>query len=105
MVFLSNDKVSITSSRIEIFNNYPNPFNPTTSIRYYLPENSHIKVTIYDLLGSTIKNIADDFRYFGYHKHQWDATNNQGQPVSSGVYLYTIEARDFRQTKKMILLK
>ena len=103
--FLSNNKELITSSRIEIFNNYPNPFNPTTSIRYYLPENSHIKVTIYDLLGSTIKNIADDFRYFGYHKHQWDATNNQGQPVSAGVYLYAIEAGDFRQTKKMILLK
>ena len=103
--FLSNSKESITSSRIEIFNNYPNPFNPTTSIRYYLPENSHIKVTIYDLLGSTIKNIADDFRYFGYHKHQWDATNNQGQPVSAGVYLYTIEAGDFRQTKRMVLLK
>ena len=103
--FLSNNKESITSSRIEVFNNYPNPFNPTTSIRYYLPENSHIKVTIYDLLGNTIKNIADDFRYFGYHKHQWDATNNQGQPVSAGVYLYAIEAGDFRQTKKMILLK
>ena len=75
--FLSNNRGSITSSIIEIFNNYPNPFNPTTSIRYYLPENSHIKVTIYDLLGSTVKNIVDDFRYFGYHKHQWDATNNQ----------------------------
>ena len=60
---------------------------------------------INDTISNTIKNITNDFRYFGYHKHQWDATNNQGQPVSAGVYVYSIETANFRQTKKMILLK
>ena len=83
-----------------LHNNYPNPFNPFTTIRYDLPEASHVRVTVYDMLGNVINNLVRINQSSGYKSVQWDATNNQGQPVSAGVYFYSIEARDFRQTKK-----
>ena len=57
------------------------------------------------MLGNLINQLVNEVQNSGYKSIQWDATNNQGQPVSAGVYLYSIESGDFRQTKKMILLK
>jgi len=85
--------------------NYPNPFNPLTSLSYDLLEDSYVRITIYDLLGKVINNLVQSNQSSGYKTIQWNATNNQGQLVSAGVYLYSIEAGEFRQTKKMILLK
>ena len=85
--------------------NYPNPFNPTTTLQYELPEDEFVNITIYDMLGNVVNNLINGNQNSGYKSVQWNATNNQGQPVSAGVYLYSIEAGDFRQTKKMILLK
>ena len=72
---------------------------------YDLLEDSYVSITIYDLLGNVVNNLVNTYQSFGYKTVQWNATNNQGQPVSAGVYLYSIEAGDFRQIKKMILLK
>ena len=85
--------------------NYPNPFNPVTKLQYDLPEDSYVRVTVYDMLGNVVNNLVNDNQNSGYRSVKWNATNNQGQPVSAGVYLYSIEAGKFRQTKKMILLK
>ena len=85
--------------------NYPNPFNPTTSIDYNLPEQSHVRILIYDMLGRQVKTLINKAQAPGYMSINWDATNNLGEPVSAGVYIYTIEAGSFRQTRKMILLK
>ena len=85
--------------------NYPNPFNPFTTLRYDLPKDEFVSITIYDLLGNVINNLVNTNQSSGYKSVQWNATNNQGQPVAAGVYFYSIEAGEFRQTKKMILLK
>ena len=85
--------------------NYPNPFNPFTTLRYDLPENAFAKITIYDMMEREVKTLVNSLQAAGYKSIQWNATNNLGQPVSGGIYLYSIEAGDFRQTKKMILLK
>ena len=85
--------------------NYPNPFNPVTNINYDLFKEAFINITIYDMLGNVINNLVKRDQSSGHKSVQWNATNNQGQPVSAGVYLYSIEAGKFRQTKKMILLK
>ena len=103
-----NSNVAIT--RIDNFSfdniyNYPNPFNPVTILRYDLPEDGFVNITIYDMLGNVINQLVNEVQNSGYKSIQWDATNTQGQSVSAGVYFYTIEAGDFRQTKKMILLK
>ncbi|MBA65811.1 MAG: hypothetical protein CMG55_08425 [Candidatus Marinimicrobia bacterium] len=85
--------------------NYPNPFNPVTTLQYNLPEDIFVKITIYDMLGNVISNLISEVQNTGYKSVQWNATNNQGQPVSAGLYLYSIDTRKFRKTKKMILIK
>ena len=99
------DESSLSPNTFTLHQNYPNPFNPVTKLRYDLPEDSYVRVTVYDMLGNVVNNLVNDNQNSGYRSVQWNATNNQGQPVSAGVYLYSIEAGKFRQTKKMILLK
>jgi predicted secreted protein len=85
--------------------NYPNPFNPVTTLQYDLPEDALVNITIYDLKGRIVNNLVSSQQNAGYKSVQWNATNNIGQPVSAGLYLYTIQAGDYTQTKKMVLLK
>ena len=85
--------------------NYPNPFNPTTTLRYDIPENSHVTITIYDMLGRQVKTIINQTQDAGYRSVIWDATNDYGKPVSAGMYLYQIQAGEYISTKKMVLLK
>ena len=85
--------------------NYPNPFNPVTTLRYDLPENSHVNITIYDMLGRQVKNLINQTQDAGYRSVRWNATDDYGKPVSAGIYLYQIQAGEFVQTKKMMLLK
>ncbi len=88
-----------------LYPNYPNPFNPVTTIRYDLSKESFVDITIYDMLGNVVNNLVNTNESPGYKSIQWNATNNQGEPVSAGVYLYKIQAGNFVGTKKMILLK
>ena len=76
-----------------------------TTFRYELPEDSFVDVTVYDMLGNVVNNLVNTNQSSGYKSIQWNATNNQGEPVSAGVYLYKIQTGDFVDTKKMILLK
>ncbi|NQU29024.1 MAG: T9SS type A sorting domain-containing protein [Candidatus Marinimicrobia bacterium] len=93
--------------------NYPNPFNPITTIKYDLPRQSHVNITIYDLLGQTVKTILKQNQAAGSKTIQWDATNDQRQPVSAGVYICQIRvydpnengAGDFTKSGKMVLIK
>jgi len=85
--------------------NYPNPFNPTTQIKYDLSEDAMVSITIYDLMGRSIRSLVNTTQSVGYRSIQWDATDNLGEPVSAGMYIYMIQAGEFRQTKKMVLLK
>jgi flagellar hook assembly protein FlgD len=89
----------------KLLDNYPNPFNPITTLQYDLPKESLVNITIFDILGNVITELINDKQNAGYKKVEWNATNNQGQPVSAGIYLYSIEAGELRQTKKMVLLK
>ena len=88
-----------------IYSNYPNPFNPITTLRYVLPEDVLVNITIYDMMGRQVKTLVNSPQTAGYKSTQWNATNNRNEPVSAGLYLYTIEAGEFKETKKMILLK
>jgi flagellar hook assembly protein FlgD len=85
--------------------NYPNPFNPITTLSYDLPEDALVKITIYDMMGRQTRTLINNQQAAGYKSIQWNATNDAGQPVSAGLYLYTIQAGNFRQAKKMVLLK
>ncbi|MDP7531031.1 MAG: FlgD immunoglobulin-like domain containing protein, partial [Candidatus Scalindua sp.] len=78
---------------------------PLTTIHYDLPEDGFVNVTIYDMMGRTVKIMVNKEQNAGVKSVQWDATDSSGKPVSAGLYLYTIQAGEFRQTKKMVLLK
>ena len=85
--------------------NYPNPFNPVTTLTYDLPKDSFVNVIVYDILGNVINDLVNTNQSSGYKSIQWNGTNNQGDSVSAGLYLYTIHTGDFVDAKKMILLK
>ena len=85
--------------------NYPNPFNPSTTLRFDLPELSDVNVIIYNMLGQEVKTFNMQNISAGHHSIKWNATNDLGDPVSAGVYLYQLQTRDFVKTRKMILLK
>ena len=85
--------------------NYPNPFNPITSIQYVLQSDGYVSIKVYDMRGNLVKDLVGQDQSSGHYTVQWNATDSQGNQVTSGVYLYTIEAAEFKQTKKMIVLK
>ena len=97
---------AITSPEtFRLHQNYPNPFNPVTTLQYDLPENANVNITIYDMMGRQVKTLVNGSQTAGYRSIQWNANNDRNEPVSAGLYLYSIAAGNFRQTKKMILLK
>ena len=102
---LDTEKEILLPETFALHQNYPNPFNPATTLRYDLPEDALVNITIYDMMGRVVNNLASSQQRAGYKSIQWNATNEQGHPVSAGLYLYTIEAGEFRQTRKMVLLK
>lgn len=85
--------------------NYPNPFNPTTMLQYALPANAHVTLQIFDILGRQVRALVSEYSYAGYHEVMWDGRDNNGALVSSGIYIYRIQAGRFSSTKKMILMK
>ena len=103
-LFIEKEIISIPSD-FTLHQNYPNPFNPTTMISYDLPKEANVNITIYDMMGRVVNNLVSSQQNAGYKSIQWNATNNAGQPISAGLYLYTIQAGEFVQTKKMVLLK
>ena len=85
--------------------NFPNPFNPRTTIHYELPKQELVQIIIFDLLGHQVKRLVDDFQGAGVNSIIWDTTNDHGQSVSAGIYIYQLQVGRFLQTRKMILLK
>jgi len=88
-----------------ISQNYPNPFNPLTSINYEIPKESFVTISVYNLLGRKVADLVSNLHTAGYHNVMWNSMDMSGKPVSSGVYIYTIQADDFRAVKKMVLMK
>ena len=110
MYYTAYDVVSTTLENnmpleFEVYPAYPNPFNPVTTIGYYLSNKGSVNITIYDMMGREIKVLQSGIQTPGHSKVQWNATNNKGQPVSAGVYLYQINIDGTMDTKKMVLLK
>ena len=99
------DNIKPNVSKINLHQNYPNPFNPITSLSYDLPEHGFVNIAVYDMLGRLVKTLVNDSQTRGSKSTQWNGTNDRNEPVSAGLYLYTIQAGEFRQTKKMVLLK
>jgi hypothetical protein len=85
--------------------NYPNPFNPSTAIAYQTPQDGHVTLTIYNVLGQEIRTLVDTHQAAGTHTAMWDGTDAAGHHLNSGVYFYTMKAGNFTQTRKMVLMR
>ncbi len=111
MFWVGESEVSIVEpsdnlpEQFVLYPNYPNPFNPTTTLRYDLPEDAQVRIFIYDLIGHVVRTLVNTHQTAGFKSVVWDATNDLGQPVSAGMYLYRVSAGDFHSVKKMVLLK
>lgn len=100
-----NDELEMLPSSYSLEQNYPNPFNPETVISFNMPKSGSVQIKIYDVLGKEIRTLINEERNAGKHNIYWNATDEYGKRVSSGVYFYTISADNFSQTKKMVLMK
>ncbi len=89
----------------ELYQNFPNPFNPFTTIKYSLPKRSHVSLEIFDILGRRVITLVNQLQDPGYKSVVWDSKNSHGQLVSSGIYVYSLKTPDFKSVKKMTLLK
>ena len=86
-------------------NNYPNPFNPATTIKYSLAAEGNVRLDIYNTLGQLVSTIVDEKLTAGEHVANWNGRDNTGKQVASGIYFYQLYSNSMVQTKKMMLLK
>ena len=85
--------------------NYPNPFNPLTRIQFSIPKDGFAQLVIYDVLGREVHRLINNYVKAGNHLVLWDGKNMFGELVGAGMYFYQLKAGEFRQTRKMVLLK
>ena len=100
--------INIDESKVptqyKLYQNFPNPFNPETFIKFDLPNSCRVKIIVYNVLGQHIKTLMNTKILAGSHKVVWDGTDNFSIPVSSGIYIYRIETTKFISVKKMVLI-
>jgi hypothetical protein len=89
----------------KLYNNYPNPFNPTTNIAFSIKTQGNVKLSVYNLKGQLVKTLANTSMAAGQHSVVWNGTDNNNRSVGSGIYLYRLETKDYTQTRKAMLMK
>ncbi len=100
-----NDNENAIPGQFSLYQNYPNPFNPTTTIRFDLLEQSRVVLRIYNILGHEVRTLVSGEVNAGSHSYTWNGKNQSGKDVSSGIYLYRIEADKFSRTMKLLLMR
>ena len=100
-----SENIIVQPQNFQLYDAYPNPFNPQTTIHYMLKNDTHLKIKIHDITGKKIKTIMDGIQKAGYHNYIWNSKNDMGQNVSNGIYFYSIETQLEQKTKKMILVR
>jgi hypothetical protein len=97
-----NDKINNEPGSFKLNQNFPNPFNPSTKIDFELPEASYVKITVYDVSGKVVEELLNANIPAGYHNVVWNTSNKN---ISSGIYFYKLQAGNFTDEKKMVLIK
>ncbi len=97
--------IPIVPLEYALFQNFPNPFNPATSIRYSLSNMSHVKLEVFNTLGQRVKSLVQESQPIGTYLVEWDGTDDSKKTVASGVYYYRLQANNYTNVKKMTLIK
>jgi flagellar hook assembly protein FlgD len=109
IIGIKNDKDGSKISGFNLFQNYPNPFNPSTVISYQLPENGHIQLKIFNILGQEVRTLVDGYESSGIKRILWDGKDQNGFAAATGAYIYHLQiktkGRVISKSKKMILVK
>ena len=102
---LNEDENEHLPSSFSLYQNFPNPFNPITRIMYDIPELSEVRIVVHDLMGRQVATLLNTVKNAGYYEITWDGSNQFGDKVSSGMYIYSIHAGEYNFSKKMIFIK
>ncbi len=94
-----------SSTKAKLMQNSPNPFNPSTAIKFFIPDNSDVTIKIYDMLGREVTTLINQQSTAGYHIVYWNGRDSYGRDAASGVYLYRLTAGNFVETKKMLMMR
>jgi hypothetical protein len=105
IVLFETSPVATPALPLTLYQNQPNPFNPSTTIRYYLPQSSRVRLEVYDASGRRVRTLVDEMQQEGSHSVEWAGNNEQGVPVSSGMYFCRLSAGKEIISKKMVLLR
>jgi hypothetical protein len=100
-----DDNGSVLPEKFVLRQNYPNPFNSVCNIEYALPTNCHVTVAVYNILGQMVKVLLDEYQDAGSKLVKWDGKDERGKDVASGIYFYRLEAGEFSESKRMVMLK
>lgn len=102
---VSEDELTVSPYRTRLIGNYPNPFNPETTIRFSLQHDTEVKLKVYNITGQKVATVVDDFFSKGEHSFIWNAKSDGAREMSSGIYFYRLKTKDFQETKRMLYLK
>lgn len=105
LVGIESEKEPLTPSQYLMVNNFPNPFNPSTTVRYRLPHTSDVQMEFYDMNGKMIRSHSVHNQALGWNYYAWDGKNTQGENVGAGIYFCSVLAGDLSRTIKMVLIK
>ena len=100
-----SQKVIAVPDEFALHNNYPNPFNPVTTIQYDIPIDAKVLLVVYDILGRHVKTLVNTSQSAGYKSIKWNGTNDYGKTSSAGVYFYHLQTVGYSKVRKMVLLK
>jgi len=101
----TRDELAFVPDAYKLYRNYPNPFNPTTTIQYDMPQSGFVNITVYDMLGNVVQTLVNGVQSSGHYPIQWNGKNRNGQKVSSGIYFVQMRTGDYLSTHKMTLLR
>ena len=96
---------SAIPTEFKLHENYPNPFNPSTNIKFDIPENGLVSLIVYDLMGHKVTELVNTNMNSGFHNVSWNGTDNFGNTVSTGVYIYQLKTGNYSNTQKMLFIK
>jgi len=102
---VADDRGAVVAERFVLAQNYPNPFNPGTVVRYDVPEQAHVKLDVFNMLGQHIRTLVDEVQRAGSYTSQWDGTAQSGRQVAAGIYFLKLRSGDVTLTRKMLLVK
>jgi len=105
VISLKGNPALAIPDQFKLVQNYPNPFNPSTEIAYDLPTAGNVRLDVYNILGQNVKTLVNEYQDAGSYRVTWEGNDNSGDAVASGVYFYRVTAGEFKDIKKMVLMK